>query len=167
MQITPNSQLKSWLTLFTIRTLFITILLSSCASPANTPATEVQPTTTVPLPTIEIKVTANEGEENTAPESLKILSAEDARNFAAQFIVTNHGWDSPDTWLEQPAQPSDNAGVQNIFTAGSWVMQVEYLASAPYVAEYQVIADHMTLVARWIGTVSAKGEVIEQEYLTE
>lgn len=103
--------------------------------------------------------------ELSLSEAMLVLNPSEARDAAADFIVTNHGWDAPEDWVEQSTEPTENAGVKIIFTSGPWTIQVEYLAAAPIIPEYQVTADHLIYVARWIGTVEASGDIVEGSYL--
>ena len=98
---------------------------------------------------------------------MQVLSPRDARDLAAEFIQSNFDWDTPGEWSAEPMQPIENAGIRQTFTAGPWVIQVEYLAAAPIVPEYQITADNLTLFARWTGTIKATGEIIEGSYLAE
>ena len=98
---------------------------------------------------------------------LAVLSVEDARDAAAAYIMETYGWSSPEVWVAQSPEPIENAGVQQIFTAGPWVIQVEFLAAAPIVPEYTITADHLNLSARWTGTIQADSTVIEAEYIAE
>lgn len=98
---------------------------------------------------------------------MQVLSSLDARDLAVDFIQSNYNWDAPGEWHAEPMQPIENAGIRQTFTAGPWVIQVDYLAAAPIVPEYQITADNMTLVARWTGSIKASGEIIEGSYLTD
>jgi hypothetical protein len=106
------------------------------------------------------------GKLSQAPltEPLQVLSAADAFKFVVVFITQNHGWDLPGASVDQSSQPIPNAGVQYTFISESWVVRVEYQASAPYVPEYRVVADNIDLLSRWTGTVSARGQVVEEGY---
>ena len=106
-------------------------------------------------------------EEVDMSEPLIVLSSEDARDAAVAYIIAEYGWDGVGEWTAQPMTPIENAGVRNTFTSGPWVVQVDHYAAAPIVPGYHVIADNMSLVARWEGRVSADGEIVEEAYVTE
>lgn len=105
--------------------------------------------------------------EISITEPLKVLSPSDARDAAAAFINATYSWERRGTFTEQSSKPTENAGVLRIYTAGPWVVQVEYLAAAPIVSEYRVTVDHMSLVARWTGVVKADGQILEEEFTTK
>jgi hypothetical protein len=104
--------------------------------------------------------------ETSFIEPLSVLSVEAARDMAAAYIVETYSWSEPTEWLAQPAKPGENAGVIYTFTSGPWVIQVENKAAAPIVPDYYIIADNLSVVARWTGTVTTDGEVLEKEYIT-
>lgn len=110
-----------------------------------------------------------EGEikENSISGPMQVLSSLEARDLAAEFIQSNYDWDAPGEWRAEQMQPIENAGIQQTFTAGSWVIQIKYLAAAPIVPEYHITADHLTLITRWTGTIKASGEILEGSYLTD
>lgn len=97
---------------------------------------------------------------------MQVLSVENARDAAAAYIVENHEWEVVDQWIEQSLKPIENAGVRYTFTAGPWVIQVEFLAAAPIVPEYRVVADNLSLVERWEGTIKADGQLIEEAFIS-
>lgn len=106
-------------------------------------------------------------EETSVSGPMEILSVEDARDAATAYIVEHYGWELVESWVEQSVQPIENAGVRHTFTAGPWVIQAEYLAAAPIVPEYKVIADNLTLVERWEGVIKASGELIEESFKSD
>lgn len=103
--------------------------------------------------------------ELTLSEPCKILSVEDARDAAANYLVEKYAWTDLKDWQECDQEPIENAGERLTFSAGSWVIQVEYFAAAPIVPEYRIVADHLNMIARWSGTIKANGEVTEVEYV--
>ena len=105
--------------------------------------------------------------ETSASGPMQVLSSIDARNLAAEYIQTNYGWKLSGEWQVESMQPIENAGIRQTFTAGPWVIQVEYLAGAPIVPEYKITVDNLTLVARWEGTIQANGDIIEESYISE
>ncbi len=106
-------------------------------------------------------------EESVLSEPMEVLSVEDARDTAVDYIIAAYGWGSAGEWVEQSVEPIENAGVRHTYTCGPWVIQVEYYAAAPIVPEYHVVADHISQVARWEGHISAAGEITEEAYVTE
>jgi hypothetical protein len=146
----------------------ISFTISSCIHPSfvssNDTVKLIDPATAV---VVNHEKEMQEKEEQQANDDAglpKVKSSLDARNAAVAAITTKYGWDLPDTWAEQPAQPIENAGLRQTYTSGPWVVQVEYYASAPFVPEYAITADHMSMVARWNGIVRADGSVEEMEY---
>ncbi len=106
-------------------------------------------------------------EETSVSGPMQVLSVEDARDTAEAYLVEQYGWTLEENWIEQSTQPFENADVRHTFTAGPWVIQVEYLAAAPIVPEYKVIADNLTLVERWEGVIKASGELIEESFKSD
>lgn len=106
-------------------------------------------------------------EENLLTGPMEVLSPGDARDAAAAYIIAEYGWEQAGEWVEQSMTPIENAGVRHTFTSGPWVLTVDYYAAAPIVPGYHVVADHMTMVARWEGRISAAGEITEEAYVTE
>jgi len=98
-------------------------------------------------------------------EPLKVLSVEDARDAVADYLIENYAWTGLVDWNESETQPIENAGLRHTFTSGPWVIQVEYLAAAPFVPEYQITADHLNLIARWTGVVESNGEIVQEAYV--
>jgi hypothetical protein len=98
---------------------------------------------------------------------MEVLSPENARDAAVAYIIAEYGWEQTGEWVEQAMTPIENAGVRLTFTSGPWVITVDYYAAAPIVPGYHVVADHMTLVARWEGRISASGEITEESYVSE
>lgn len=105
--------------------------------------------------------------ELTLSEPLKVLSVDAARDAAADYIIENYAWTDLEDWQESGQEPIENAGVRHTFTAGPWVIQVEYFAAAPIVPEYKIVADQLNMVARWSGTITASGEIDEQAYVVK
>ncbi len=104
-------------------------------------------------------------QEDSLIGPMQVLSVTDARDAAVLFVIDQYGWDLDGEWIEQSVKPTENAGVRYTFTAGPWVVQVEFLAAAPIVPEYRIIADNLTLVERWEGFVKANGEISEELFL--
>ena len=100
--------------------------------------------------------------ELSISEPLKVLSVEDAREVVVNYLIEYYGWTDLGVWNEADRQPIENAGLHHTFTAGPWVIQIEYLAAAPFVPEYQIIVDHLNIIARWTGIVKPDGEIIEK-----
>ena len=106
-------------------------------------------------------------EESDISGPMEVLSVEDARDAAVAYIIAEYGWEQAGEWVEQSMEPMENAGVRHTFTSGPWVVTVDYYAAAPIVPGYHVVADHMSLVARWEGRISAAGEITEEAYISE
>ncbi len=106
-------------------------------------------------------------EEVKVSEPMPVLSPADARDAAVAYIINEYNWEGLGEWTVQPMKPIENAGVRNVFTSGPWVVQVDHYAAAPIVPGYHVVADHMNLVARWEGRISAEGEIVEEAYVVE
>ena len=106
-------------------------------------------------------------EESHLSGPMEVLSPTDARDAAAAYISAEYGWEQSTEWVEQSMTPIENAGVRHTFTSGPWVVTVDYYAAAPIVPGYHVVADHMSLVARWEGRISAEGEITEEAYVSE
>lgn len=106
-------------------------------------------------------------EENLLTGPMEVLSLGDARDAAIAYIIAEYGWEQAGEWVEQSMTPIENAGVRHTFTSGPWVLTVDYYAAAPIVPGYHVVADHMSLVARWEGRISAGGEITEEAYVSE
>lgn len=148
-------------------TLLVILLASSCSTPTQISNTRDEAANILPTPIVESANEQSTQSELTTAELSQVLSAVDAREAVVVFIIANHAWERPDTWVEQSTQPIENAGVRHTFTSGPWVVQVEYQAAAPLVPEYHVTVDHLSLVARWVGTVNADGEIFEEQYISK
>lgn len=104
--------------------------------------------------------------ETIISEPLEVLSALDARDAVVAYIMAKYGWDAAGEWTEQPVIPLENAGIRRTFTSGPWVVQIEHYAAAPIIPQYHLKADHLKIIARWEGQISADGKIVEEAYVS-
>ena len=103
--------------------------------------------------------------ETSIVEPYLLYTAKDAANMAAIYIVKQFGWRNPGEWVEEPAQEMSDGATVYTFRSEPWIVRVEYRQNAPFVPEYHITADHVDLLARWTGTISARGDITEEQYL--
>lgn len=99
-------------------------------------------------------------------EPLNVLSVEDTRDAVVDYLIENHEWTGLVDWNESEPEPKENAGLRHTFTSDPWVIQVAYLAAAPFIPEYQITADHLNMIARRTGVVKSNGEILKEAYVT-
>jgi hypothetical protein len=146
------------------------LLLASCAAPADEIAMDVQAdepvveATAPAAPWTQAPVEETVPLATTAPgeEVLQVLA--DARDTAVAYIVNTYGLPAAGSWTETPLDPPAPGTISVLYMSGPWNVNVTAEASAPGPNQFQVVADHMSAIVRWEGIVNADGSVSELSF---
>ncbi|MEE4195673.1 MAG: DUF333 domain-containing protein [Anaerolineae bacterium] len=90
-----------------------------------------------------------------------VLNAEDARNAVLDYLTATYGLGSFGTWDEGIQTPTEQDSVLIVYTAGDWMVDVEFIPAAPLVGEYHVTVANLEAEIRWEGSITLRGEIEE------
>lgn len=133
------------------------IILSACASQANSQSLDDAETTTP-----EIVITPGESDTEPAEDAVWFVTPEEARDIVIASLLQRFPLEAPDAWTIEDQTPENMVGYSTyMYTSGSWVAIVSAPVVAPENLIYSVEIDHVTSGLRWQGEVAATGEIRE------
>jgi putative hemolysin len=93
-----------------------------------------------------------------------VLNEEQARDAVMDYLASTYGYSVEDAWINQGISQTETASALRVFTAGPWVVEVEFEPAAPIVTSYRVTVDNLSEVIRWVGDISYQGEIVEMSF---
>ena len=90
-----------------------------------------------------------------------VLDAELARDAVLEYLTATYGLESFGVWEEGLQTPTEHDSLLVVYASEFWLVDVEFIPSAPLVGEYHVIVANLEEGIRWEGTITLRGEIEE------
>lgn len=90
-----------------------------------------------------------------------ILSEEQARDAALEYMINTYTFPSFAEWIDQGFTQTDADAMVRAFASGSWVVEIEFAPAAPLISSYLVTVHNDSEGIRWEGDISYHGEIVE------
>lgn len=90
-----------------------------------------------------------------------ILNRDDARDAALGYIYDNYDISSPADWVDEGMSQAGDYKTAQRYSAGSWLVVVEFEPAAPFVSSYTVTVENSSLGLLWEGEITGQGEITQ------
>ena len=94
-----------------------------------------------------------------------ILNREDARDAALGFLYDNYDISSPTSWVDEGMSQAGEYKTAQLYSAGSWLVTVEFEPAAPLVSSYNVTVENSTLGLLWEGEITGQGDITQINFV--
>ncbi len=91
----------------------------------------------------------------------EILNREDARDAALEFLSVTYEISSPTSWIDEGMSQAGEYKSAQHYSAGSWLVTVEFEPAAPFVSSYTVTVENNSLGLLWEGEITGQGDITE------
>lgn len=103
--------------------------------------------------------------ENEVVLPWTILNTEDARDAALGYLSANYNISSPVEWIDEGNAPTGADKISWQYSAGSWLVVIEFVPAAPMVSSYTVAVEDSSTGLRWEGEISGQGEIVQISFV--
>jgi putative hemolysin len=93
-----------------------------------------------------------------------VLNEEQARDAVLDYLSPMYDLNSFGEWIEESYSHTDLMTNLVKYSAGDWVVEVEFEPAAPLVAKYHVRVENLTAGIRWEGEITLRGEIDEKSF---
>ena len=94
-----------------------------------------------------------------------ILNREDARNAALGYLSENYEISSPTNWVDEGMSQAGDFRTAQRYSAGSWLVTVEFEPAAPFVSSYNVTVENSSLGLFWEGEITGQGDITQINFV--
>ena len=90
-----------------------------------------------------------------------ILDREDAREAALEYLSAIYEICSPTSWVDEGLSQAAETKTAQRYSAGFWLVTVEFEPAAPFVSSYTVTVENNSLGFLWEGEITGQGQIIQ------